>query len=690
MIIAQVFNLKSQIYEPIAFPEKVDKKYVIDPLKEQEKYAKKLKKTMSKREVENFSASNAFAKSEIFLGGEVYLSWPDMEEYLNHVLDSIMPSTLINKKIRAYVGRNSSINAYCLYDGTMVVNVGLIAEVKNEAALAIIMAHELEHYIKGHLLSRYKKTLKKNHKNQLEDNINYQGHSQENELEADEQGFALAKNANYDLEQGLNNFELFIREEEYYKKRNSSTLVNADTITVKTAAGKFKANTLEKLLSSHPQAKDRKDKLVQYIKEHPQKTKQKFKFKEDTFKSLQAKARLESVYLIYNSNDYQECLERAFIFHLFNPNELTYDYYAAECIRKLCLLDYRLRKKGFLTDKLTNDGFNEGQGILHDLKYLIPNAELFNQIKNIELKSNKTIAFETYKEAFYYFTKKMLDKNEVEAHLLEALFENNKTKISNSVTKYLANGKSKHKEFAMAYKNNQLTEKVLNFDKEILMIPKVNFFRNYQWPSFTFDGFTSYYYKKSELVGKQMSIDFAKYFDEKVEGVQSISLPQAAIENFNTKYNYETIMSRTWFSDRDENEGYQVQHYYKQLVDEDYNPNLDLFRFDPQCWEFFMKNKISAISMAKYTRHYIVTKRKLRNLMIFLAPITTGTTLLFIPFIRPNCKLLTMYGYDAALKTNYYQDYLQVNRLNARKAKKMLVRTKAKRKKLIKEYNEKY
>src|SRR5262249_4086239 len=138
--------------QPIPFPEKVDKKYIMEPLKEQEKYAKKLKKSLPKQVVLDYTVAQTFGKAELFTNGEVYLGWPAMENYVNQVLDSIMPANLVNKKIRAYIGRSSSINAYCLYDGTMIVNVGLLAEVKNEAALAAIMGHELGHFIKNHHL----------------------------------------------------------------------------------------------------------------------------------------------------------------------------------------------------------------------------------------------------------------------------------------------------------------------------------------------------------------------------------------------------------------------------------------------------------------------------------------------------------------------------------------------------------
>lgn len=684
-------TLIGQIYQPIVFPEKIDKKYIFEPLKEQEKYSKKLKKSLPKKELENFTASCAFGKAEMFSEGGIYLSWPAMESYVNRILDSILPASLQNKKIKAYIGRSSTINAYCLYDGTMVVNAGLLADVKNEAALAIIMCHELEHFIKNHLLNELKKSIKqkKGSKHELKEKMNASGFSQSNEQEADLQGFALAANAHYDLEQGISNFELFIREEEYYAKRNESVLASTDTVTINTKAGKFKVNTLEKLLSSHPDVKVRKDKLVAYIKANPQTNKTRFKMKEDLFYSLQEQARRESICLLFNENNYQECLERAFIYHLYSPEDQTYQHYISESIRRLCLLDYQLIKKGFLTERLVNNGFNEGQGILHDLKYLIPNTENYNNIAARELLAVKP-PFETYKEALYYFTQKLIDKAYPEAYLTRALFENNKEKINTNISKYLASSKAQHKEYAINYRDNKLTEKILANTKEVVLVPRVNYYNNYAFNKKYAYGGTDFYYKLSETKGKALSYDISEDFNAKLDETKTISLPHAAVENFNTKNKNETIINRTLLARRDENEGYKVVHYYKELENEYYNSTIDIFRLDPETWEMFNSNGLRSLTYANFTRHKSASTRKLRNLMLVLAIPTFGMTLIFVPALQVNYKMLNMYCYDASLGALYHDYGIKSHGLTTKKARKMYLNLKKNKDKYIKEYNERF
>ncbi len=686
-----VFPLRQQgqIYQPIAFPEKVAAKYIMNPLAEQVKLQKKLGKTLPKKLALDYSVDATFGKAGLFSEGDIYLSWPAMESFVNQILDSIMPSSQAGKKIRAFIGRSSNINAYCLYDGTMVVNVGLLAEVQSEAALAAVMGHELGHFIKNHLINRLKnKNKKAKKKNEIEKAINVMGFSQDNELEADLIGFGIVKDANYDLEEANSNFEMFIREGEYYAKRKNSTLANTDTVTVDTKAGKYKVNTLEKLLSTHPDEKDRKEKLAAYIKANPQIKKLKFKMDDDYFNVLQAQARLESVDLLFNGNNYSECLERAFIFHLFNPNEISFSYYISESVRRLCLMDYHLRKKGFLAEKLNNEGFKEGEGILKDLKYLVPSAESYNKISNTELL--KTRPFETYKEAFAYFTKLLLDKNHQEAYLMRALFENNKTKIKENVSKYLASPNAKHKTYAMNYRDSTLSKTIAENNKEIVMIPQVKFYRDFVYNYNYRYGQVDYYFQKSEIIGKQMSYEFASAFNSRMDDAKTISLPQAAAENFNTRYKNQTTLNRTWLARRDENEGYQVVHYYKELEDEDYVGTIDIFRLDPETWEFFKSNEINALTYARYSRHANLAAKKLRNLLLILGVPSLGFTWLFVPFHTVQYKQLDLYSYDTRLGALYYNSHVRKRRLTPSKALKMYKTMKDRKIEFIQEYNSKY
>ncbi len=679
---------EAQIYQPILFPEKVDKKYIVNALADEAKYRKKVGKKIPRKYVKPYTFSCAYGKAEMFKDGKIYLSWPGLENYLNQMLDSILPGNLKNKKIKVFIGRSSEINAFCLYDGTMIVNAGLIAEVKNEAALAAIMGHELGHFAKNHVLNEYASNVKKKKKrgqDELDLAIKRKGYSQQLELEADELGYTIAKDAGYDVSQANTNFELFIREKEYNKKRNGSDLVNEDSVKVETKSGIMTSNSLEKLLSTHPDEKERKEKLAAYVKNNPTIKKTICKFDEDYFFALQKQARLESIALIFSEHNYAECLERSFRFHLFEPNELTYVYYITESIRRLCLLDYTLRKKGFLAEKLTATSFKEGQGILHDLKILIPNEEQFKKIKAAELNGTGSIPFETYKEAFYYFNDKLIKKDYSEAHLMAALFENNKTKREKSISKYLAHPNALRKDYAKNYLDNTLVSRINDNPGEIVMIPQVDFYSHSRYTKYGSFGTLRYNYGKSEIIGGEMAIDISNTFNSRLSNTKSIALPQASLENFNTKEKYEEMITSAFLAQREENEGYTVTHYYKELEDEDYIGKVDIFRLNPEIWDFFIANKINSITYARYTRHLSEMDKLLRRPGLYLGIPTFGLTWLFLPLRVANLKKLDMYTYDSKAEEMLALSEVKYYWLNSNKAVKMFKRLRKEKADYIKE-----
>ena len=91
---------------------------------------------------------------------------------VNQYLDNIVEKLLINhpqllQEIHVYILQSPIVNAYSLPDGTILVTMGMLAQVTNEAELAFVLAHEIAHYSehhskddgkqkqKGDVLSRY-------------------------------------------------------------------------------------------------------------------------------------------------------------------------------------------------------------------------------------------------------------------------------------------------------------------------------------------------------------------------------------------------------------------------------------------------------------------------------------------------------------------------------------------------------
>jgi predicted Zn-dependent protease len=89
-----------------------------------------------------------------------------MQSILNELLET-EPS--LAGKIKIFVTRYSSVNAISLPEGTILLNIGLIASTENESQLAALICHEIAHIKKQHVLAnmRKKENIKKRGRKRL-------------------------------------------------------------------------------------------------------------------------------------------------------------------------------------------------------------------------------------------------------------------------------------------------------------------------------------------------------------------------------------------------------------------------------------------------------------------------------------------------------------------------------------------
>lgn len=82
----------------------------------------------------------------------------DIEQYLNEVLDrliTLQERERHNLKIR--IMRSHIVNAFGYPQGTIFINISLLAKLNNEAQLAAVLSHELVHIINNHAEKSLKK-----------------------------------------------------------------------------------------------------------------------------------------------------------------------------------------------------------------------------------------------------------------------------------------------------------------------------------------------------------------------------------------------------------------------------------------------------------------------------------------------------------------------------------------------------
>jgi predicted Zn-dependent protease len=134
--------------------------------------------------------------------GQLYDSRP-ATAYLQGVMDRLYPE--FTGKIQVRIYDSIQLNAFALPNGSIYINIGLLARIENEAQLAAVLSHEAAHFIEKHSFKQRVRT--KNAASFAVSGIPFaslaavssiSGFSRDLEREADSLGYARLVQSGYD------------------------------------------------------------------------------------------------------------------------------------------------------------------------------------------------------------------------------------------------------------------------------------------------------------------------------------------------------------------------------------------------------------------------------------------------------------------------------------------------------------
>lgn len=168
----------------------------------------------SRKAKERFYLESNFLIDQVLTSGRVLFNDP-VSNYLSAILDTILVDNLpLRKQIRVYAVKSTVVNSFTTNDGIILVNVGLIAQLENEAQLAYILCHEISHYTESHVINTFvqREELKSEGKLQRTNFdsklLEQSQYSKDLEKEADELGIKRFLNTNYSTASVANVFEV--------------------------------------------------------------------------------------------------------------------------------------------------------------------------------------------------------------------------------------------------------------------------------------------------------------------------------------------------------------------------------------------------------------------------------------------------------------------------------------------------
>ncbi|MBK9478425.1 MAG: hypothetical protein IPN99_06220 [Bacteroidetes bacterium] len=176
--------------------------------------------------------------------------------------------------------------------------------------------------------------------------------------------------------------------------------------------------------------------------------------------------------------DYQSCIEKAFEYHIFEPDNSVYIYYILEGIRRYCYFDSKRWNKNFITDnyyiKIDNDGHKKKIPMeaslftKFDLEIIAIDPNDAMKIKTKDYWRSQS-NFSTYNEAFSHFCELGMVLNNPECILSNALSFGNDTVLRNKLLdSYLSFKNINHRAYAKALRHDSLYKSLPQ--KNILLI----------------------------------------------------------------------------------------------------------------------------------------------------------------------------------------------------------------------------
>lgn len=250
-----------------------------------------------------------------------------LSSYANKVLDHLLRDDIeLRKQLCVYFYYSTGTNAVTLSNGMIIIELGLMAHIKNEAQLAVILSHEVSHYRQNHFLKSYRYA--KNARREGDPLSKVLQYSRELEQEADSLGFEIYKSSGYALSEAVNVLETLqysdIAEEQspFNPHIFERGLYKFPSYYLADSLVAVDMKEYDEAESTHPSCENRKKKMQLFIRNlNSEGTK--FIFPESVFNALRLIAREECCILYLEDRNFGEAIYCAYVLLIEDSTNVT-------------------------------------------------------------------------------------------------------------------------------------------------------------------------------------------------------------------------------------------------------------------------------------------------------------------------------------------------------------------------------
>jgi hypothetical protein len=290
-------------------------------------------KLRDRKAKDEFYLESNYIIDDILLSGKVLFNDP-VSSYVNKVADKLLAgSPDIRDKIRIYTLKSTAVNAFATNNGIIFVNLGLIAQLKDEAQLAYILSHELTHFTRKHVITEYveKQNIKKGRGAyrdlSLEERyIAKNNYSKELESEADLFGLNIYLKSDYNPKSVMGVFDVLQFaylpfEDEIFDKGflENSDLIFPESYFLKETAPIKPDEDDDDSKSTHPSTKKRRIAIGEKLVNISDEGKSTYLVGEEEFIKIRKIARYEMARLYVLNRKYEQAIYHSYLLMKKDP-----------------------------------------------------------------------------------------------------------------------------------------------------------------------------------------------------------------------------------------------------------------------------------------------------------------------------------------------------------------------------------
>lgn len=288
----------------------------------------------SRQTKEQYILESNYLIDELMSSGKVLVNDP-LSNYVNKVADKLLESDPdLRSQIKIYVVKSPVVNAFTFDKGIIFVNVGLLAQLENEAQLAFILSHEITHFSKRHAINAYVEYDRIDRtgyrRGSYEDRITQKStYSKELETEADLEGLQMYLKTNYSIKAVIGAFDVLqysylpFEEIEFDKSfLETNNLVLPDEYFLKETAPIKGDDNYDDSKSTHPNIRTRRTAITKKLEDVEEGERKKYLVSEEEFKKIREVSRFEICRLYLIHRDYPEAIYSAYILLKKYPDNL--------------------------------------------------------------------------------------------------------------------------------------------------------------------------------------------------------------------------------------------------------------------------------------------------------------------------------------------------------------------------------